>query len=191
MLLVASGLLLGVGSSHSPAGAACMDPTVTVSPRTAGPGAEVLITGKGWKHGCNDTVDCPQGGPCSVDGDAPPRTGISLRFRQGKNTDVLGEVDAGPDSRFAHMAVIPLWATAGAATVSADSVATGFLVASGLGAGAAPVALDATGGGSAAAAGPVGEPLAKTGAETSAALGMALMAVWAAARVGRRAARPR
>lgn len=183
MLIVASAALVWAGNRNSPADAACLKPVVTVTPRSAAPGESVLITGKGWREGCQDTVGCANGGPCPEDPNAAPRYAIELRFRQGKNSDALGEVDADNEGRFAHYATVPLWSRPGAAVVKADDVATGLMVASGLGAGSAPVALDAQGGGSASAA-PAGEPLAKTGLAVSGllAVGGALVAAFLAIR---------
>lgn len=175
MLVVASGLLFMAGNRDSPADATCLKPVIAVSPRSAAPGEPVMITGKGWYEGCQDTVGCANGGPCPEDPGAAPRYGISLRFRQGPNIDTLGEVDADRDGRFTHTAPIPRWAHSGAGVVSADDVAAGLMVASGLGAGAAPVALNPTGGGSASAA-PAGEPLAKTGLDFGPLAGLLLLA---------------
>jgi hypothetical protein len=180
VLVVASGLLFVAANRNSPAEAACLKPVISVSPRSAAPGEPVLITGKGWHEGCQDTVGCANGGPCPEDPGAAPRYGISLRFRQGTNTDNLGEIDADRDGRFAYTAAIPLWAHPGAGVVSADDVASGLMVAGGLGAGAAPVALDASGGGSASAA-PV-EPLPKTGLDFGPLLGLLLVAAAALTR---------
>jgi hypothetical protein len=162
VVLGASGLLLGA-AERSPVSAACMEPALIVTPRQAAPGQTVTVSGRGWRQGCNDTVQCPTNGPCSTDPQAPARTGIEVAFSQGRQSDRLGMADAGNDSNFTVTAVVPRWSKAGAATVRADNVATGFRVVSGsgsaaeLGAGAGAAALDV------AAAPGEGEPLPRTG----------------------------
>lgn len=183
MLVVASGLLFLAGNRNSPADATCLKPVISVSPRTAAPGESVLITGRGWYEGCQDTVGCDNGGPCPEEPGAAPREGIGLRFRQGTNVDALGEVDADPDGRFIFTGVIPRWAHAGAGVVNADDVATGFMVASGPAANPAPIDMGVSGGGSASAApAPAGEPLAKTGIGFGPLAGLLLLAVAALTR---------
>jgi len=167
-LFVASGLLFAFGGGTDPAEAACMDPVVEIRPRAAGPGDAVTISGYGWRQGCNDTVDCPDGGPCPTDASAPPRTGIRLRFSQGRNNDTLGVADADQNGRFTHQATIPLWAEKGAASVMADGVVTGFAVTAPGGLDIVPVRLgDPTATPPAASAGGLGQGLAKTGTEVA------------------------
>jgi hypothetical protein len=181
-----------MGGRNQAAHGACMPPSIQVSPRGAPPGSTVTITGTGWKEGCNDTVQCPQSGPCSVDESKPARTGIELRFSQGRNSDGLGTVDAGNDSRFTYTAVIPMWAKTGAATLKADEVITGFSVkdaASGAPAGLATLVsgrdLAAGGAGDAGLTGGSGEPLPRTGFDGGLALAGAGACLAAAAALRR------
>lgn len=185
-LFAASGLLFGLGGQEEPAGAACMAPVIEVSPRSASPGALVTITGYGWRHGCNDTVDCPTGGPCPANSDAPPRTGIRLRFSQGRTGDVLGVADADHNARFTHVATVPQWAKKGAATVAADDVITGFSVAP-AGGTAGSAGFSGSGGGLGGVSVGLGGltpdiadgtgQLAETGAETVRAVALALLLI--------------
>lgn len=187
-LFVAAGLVFVLGvRGGDRVEAACMQPLVEVSPKSARPGANVTISGYGWRHGCNDTVSCPDGGPCASDPDAPPRTGIRLRFSQGLNSETLGVADGDQNGRFTFVATVPVWATKGAASIRADDVVTGFAVAEGgpvvvpaeLGAGDpgdpfGPGGLGALGEGGGAG----GNGLAKTGTDAAylVALGLLLIA---------------
>lgn len=114
---------------RTPAKAACLPPAVTVTPKAAPAGSTVVVSGHGWSAGCADTVGCPTDGPCAADPGSPPRSGIQLRFSQGRHGDWLGTTDADTGNRFSFSAVVPGWAKPGAATVSADNVASGFRVA--------------------------------------------------------------
>lgn len=177
MVLVASGWLLGTGAHRDAAQAACLRPSVVITPRAAPAGSTVTVQGREWRTGCNDTVDCPNGGPCAKNPSAPPHRGIRLRFSQGTNNDALGVVDASNDASFSFTAVVPTWARAGAATVKAEDVAVGFLV--GDNAGGVAIAPPSF----ALAPGTAGEPLPKTGGgQTGALAGLAALLVALAVR---------
>jgi hypothetical protein len=86
-----------VGPGAAPASASCAGPQLSISPSVAGPGTKVVVTGRNFVDGCNDTG-----------GSAPgPLKGVELVVRVGDAEKAVGRIDVADDFDFVIDVQVP------------------------------------------------------------------------------------
>jgi LPXTG-motif cell wall-anchored protein len=116
--LIACGLVLFPIASV-PAIAACPTPEISLSRSSGSAGVSVVVTGKFWASGCNDTSvngQTPQPEPAQKD--------IVIRFVQGQRSWKLATVDANSSYKFRVVVHVPSDAKDGSASVRAQGEQT-------------------------------------------------------------------
>lgn len=114
MGLTAMASLIGA----SPASAACIAPSIAVSPSAGAPGTSVTVVGENWRVGCNDTVTQPVGGTPSPQPPEPPDT-VTVIFTQNGQSQEVGTVTANSDYTFTTRVRVPSSAVPGEAAFTA------------------------------------------------------------------------
>ncbi len=106
--------LLGAALAPFPqpsASASCSAPDLETDGLVLRPGAEVVVEGRGFLDGCQDSMGCTESLGCSsCEYDEPPpepTADVALVLRQGGRTWQLGTVDADADGRVAWRFTVP------------------------------------------------------------------------------------
>jgi hypothetical protein len=113
-------LILGVSVSF--AAASCIGPIVTANAGAGAPGFKVTLAGRYFTDGCHDVC---------INGVCPPTypaKAIKILFVQGDKTQEIARVDANEKFELNAVATIPANATAGAASIVAETLYEGHLI---------------------------------------------------------------
>jgi hypothetical protein len=104
----------------SPASAACVAESITVSPPSGEPGSSVTVSGREWRTECNDTQGQEVGSstPPSPQPASPPDTAVIIFTQNGQSQEV-GTVTANSDYTFSTQVQVPSSARPGDATFTA------------------------------------------------------------------------